>query len=46
MPPFIIPDVPEPATARPMMNIFDETDTAHSKDPNSNIAKNERKVYC
>ena len=43
--PFIIPEVPIPATARPTINIFEDVASAHIKDPNSKMAKNTMKVH-
>lgn len=43
--PFIIPDAPDPAMARPIMNIGELMETAHTKEPSSKIARNERNVY-
>lgn len=42
--PFMMPEPPIPAIARATMNIFEETDTPHSSEPSSNIARKERKV--
>jgi hypothetical protein len=42
--PLINPAEPIPATARLIINIFDETETAHKSEPNSNMAKKQRKV--
>lgn len=44
--PFMIPDPPIPATALAMINMVDDTDTPHSNEPSSNIARKERKVNC
>jgi hypothetical protein len=43
--PFIVPDVPIPATARPTINIFEEADTAQTNEPNSKTAKKATKVH-
>lgn len=43
--PFIKPDMPNPATALPMINMFEEVATPLIKDPTSNRAKNDKKVY-
>jgi hypothetical protein len=43
--PFIIPELPIPATALPIINIFEEVETPHSKEPSSKRAKNARYVY-
>jgi hypothetical protein len=43
--PFNKPDEPMPATARPTINIFEETATPHNKEPNSNKNRNVRNVY-
>jgi hypothetical protein len=43
--PFIKPDEPMPATARPTINIFEETATPHNKEPSSNRNTNVRNVY-
>ena len=44
MPPFRIPDAPEPAIARPTINIVELLDTPQTKDPNSKTAMKERNV--
>jgi hypothetical protein len=44
--PFMIPEVPIPAIARPTINIFDEVATPQINEPNSKIAKNTMKVHC
>ena len=38
------PEHPSPATARPRMNIFEETATPHSKEPSSKRPKKARNV--
>jgi hypothetical protein len=43
--PFVKPDPPSPATALPTINIVEDLETPHSKDPNSNTPKKTRKVY-
>jgi hypothetical protein len=43
--PFIKPDPPIPATALPTINMSDETETPHNRDPNSKTTKKARKVY-
>lgn len=43
--PFMIPEVPIPATARPTINIFEEVATAHIKDPTSKMKKKAMKVH-
>lgn len=43
-PPFIMPDMPSPATTLPMINMFDEVATPHSRDPSSNRPKKAKKV--
>lgn len=43
--PFIMPDDPIPATARPMMSILEEFATPQTKEPTSNILKKERNVH-
>ena len=43
--PFWIPDAPNPATARPIINIFEEEATPQTNEPNSNRAKKARKVH-
>lgn len=45
MPPFRMPEAPEPAMARPMMNIVELVDTPHINDPNSKTARKERNVF-
>ena len=44
--PFIIPEVPIPATARSTINIFEDVATAHIMEPSSKMAKKLRKVHC
>ena len=44
--PFIKPDMPKPATALPMINMVEEVDTPHIREPSSNKAKNDKNVYC
>ena len=44
-PPFWIPDVPTPATARPMMSMVDELATPHSSEPTSKRSRNERNIH-
>lgn len=39
MAPFWIPEVPSPATARPIMSIVDETATPQSNDPTRKMQK-------
>lgn len=46
MAPFNIPEDPIPATARPMINIFEELATPQINEPISNNAKEERNVHC
>jgi hypothetical protein len=43
--PFWMPDVPMPAMARPTINILDDVDTPHSRDPNMKMKKKVRKVH-
>jgi hypothetical protein len=43
--PFMIPEVPIPATARPAINISEEVDTPQINEPNSKRAKKARKVH-
>lgn len=42
--PFVKPDLPSPATALPTINILEDLETPHSKDPNSNTPKKLRNV--
>jgi hypothetical protein len=42
--PFVKPDLPSRATALPTINILEDLETSHSKDPNSNTPKKVRKV--
>lgn len=46
MAPFNIPEDPIPATARPMINIFEELATPQINEPISKNAKKERNVHC
>ena len=46
MAPFNIPEDPIPATARPIINIFEELATPQINEPISNRAKKERNVHC
>lgn len=43
--PFKIPEPPIPAMARPTINIFDEVEIAHIREPSSNTKKNPTKVH-
>jgi hypothetical protein len=43
--PFKIPEVPIPATARPIINILEVVATPQIKEPNSNMAKKVMKVH-
>jgi hypothetical protein len=43
--PFKIPEVPIPATARPIINILEEVATPQIKEPNSKMAKKDMKVH-
>jgi hypothetical protein len=40
--PFMIPELPIPATALPTINILEDVATPHIRDPNSNVIKNPR----
>jgi hypothetical protein len=42
--PFMIPEAPSPATARPAINMRDEVDTPQSSDPSSKTARRVMKV--
>lgn len=44
--PFIIPEPPRPATARPTINMREDVATPHSNDPSSKRSKNEMNTYC
>jgi hypothetical protein len=46
MAPFISPEEPRPATARPTMRAVEVGATPHSSDPNSKTKRKTRKVYC
>lgn len=46
MAPLMIPAAPKPATARPTINIAEETAAPQSKDPSSNIPKKNRNDHC
>jgi len=43
--PFKIPEVPIPATARPIINILEEVATPQIREPNSKTAKKAIKVH-
>jgi hypothetical protein len=43
-PPFISPEPPTPATARPMISIFELVATPHKSEPSSNMDRNIRNV--
>jgi hypothetical protein len=43
--PIMIPAAPKPATARPTINIDEETAAPQSTEPSSNIPKNVRYVH-
>ena len=43
--PFRIPEVPIPATARPTINIVEDVEMPHIKEPNSKRAKKAMKVH-
>lgn len=43
--PFSKPELPIPATARPMMKNVDEVETAQSKDPSSKMLAKNRNVF-
>jgi hypothetical protein len=43
-PPFISPEPPIPAMARPMMSIMELVATPHSSEPSSNIERKTRNV--
>ena len=43
--PFIIPEAPDPAIARPMMNILELVARPQIKEPSSKIARKARKIY-
>jgi hypothetical protein len=43
-PPFMIPAAPRPETALPIMNIFEEMETAHISEPSSNRNKKDVKI--
>jgi hypothetical protein len=45
MAPLIVPDVPMPATARPVISILDEVATPHTRLPSSKNAKNPRNTH-
>lgn len=44
--PFIRPEPPIPATARPTINIFEDVATPQSKEPSSKIKRQTRKDHC
>jgi hypothetical protein len=44
--PFTRPELPSPATARPIINILEDWATPHNTEPNSKRARKARKVYC
>lgn len=43
--PLVMPDDPNPATVRPIINIFELTAAPHSTDPNSKMPRKARKQY-
>ncbi len=43
--PLIIPDAPDPATARPTMNISELVERAQINEPSSKMARKVRNVY-
>jgi hypothetical protein len=43
--PFMMPAAPKPATARPMINMLDDTAVPQRTEPNSKIAKKTRKDH-
>jgi hypothetical protein len=43
--PFINPELPIPATALPIINMFEDFAMPHNNDPSSNRARKERNVY-
>jgi hypothetical protein len=44
--PFTIPEDPIPATAHPMISMFEDVATPHSRDPSSKRRMKLRKTYC
>lgn len=44
-PPFMMPEDPMPATARPMMSMLDEAARPHMREPSSKTATNVKKVH-
>ena len=44
-PPFNIPEVPNPATALPTINIVEETARPHNREPNSKSTRKAKNVY-
>jgi hypothetical protein len=43
--PFISPELPSPATARPIINMLLDTAMPQRREPNSKTAKKAKKVY-
>lgn len=43
--PFSNPELPSPATALPMISMFDDVAAPHNKDPNSKTAKKLRNAH-
>jgi hypothetical protein len=43
--PFMIPEAPDPAMARPTMSILELVETPHNNDPSWNIRRKTRNVY-
>lgn len=43
--PFIKPEPPSPATARPTINILDDVATPHNSEPNSKTNKNTKNAF-
>ncbi len=44
--PFMIPELPIPATALPTINILEDVAIPHNSDPSSNVTKNPRNTNC
>jgi hypothetical protein len=46
MAPFMIPEPPSPAIARPTISMIEDVAAPHKTDPNSKMAKKNKKDHC
>ena len=44
--PFITPEAPDPAIARPTMNMFEFVARPQIREPSSKVARKTRNIYC